>query len=222
MNVARAVVNPPRCRHGATSSRASLALRLSGGPLVLARHDARKPANIRHGRATVIGLGASPGVGSQTFRHDLDAFDAAGRAPPGSYTTLCQDNPERAAPPLLHVCITCRAGRPLVAGVPVAGQQFYDAVGAALACQASPAVRLAPVKCLAACDHGCAAAIASPGKWSTLLGRLSPDLASDLLLYGAAYAASASGAVLPSRRPASLARVVLGRLPASASAEAAA
>lgn len=134
---------------------------------------------------------------------------------PGVTNTLSQDSPEQAELPLLHVCITCRAGRPLVAGVPVAGQQVYDAVAAALARQASPAVRLAPVKCLAACDHGCTAAIASPGKWSTLLGRLNPELAGDLLLYGAAYAASASGAVLPSRRPASLANVVLGRLPAA-------
>lgn len=116
------------------------------------------------------------------------------------------------------MCITCRAGQPLVAGVPVAGQVFYDAVADALAQQASPAVRLLPVSCLAACDHGCTAAIASPGKWSTLLGRLSPELAGDLLAYGAAYAASARGAVLPSRRPASLARVVLGRLPAATEA----
>ena len=120
---------------------------------------------------------------------------------------------------MLHVCITCRAGRPLVEGEPVAGEVFYDAVVAALAqqalvAQAGPPVRLLPVKCLAACDHGCAAAIAAPGKWGTLLGRLGPELAPDLLLYGAAYAASASGAVLPSRRPASLARIVLGRLPA--------
>ncbi len=129
---------------------------------------------------------------------------------------MYQDSPEPPPPvaPLLHVCVTCRAGRPLVEGEPVAGQVFYDAVAEALARQASPAVRLLPVKCLAACDHGCTAAIAAPGKWGTLLGRLDPALADDLLLYGAAYAASASGAVLPSRRPASLARIVLGRLPA--------
>ncbi len=127
---------------------------------------------------------------------------------------MFQDSPEQAALPILHVCVTCRAGRPLAAGEPVAGQRFYDAVAEALGQQASPAVRLLPVTCLAACEQGCTAAIAAPGKWSTLLGRLSPELAGDLLLYGAAYAASSRGAVLPSRRPASLARIVLGRMPA--------
>ena len=38
-------------------------------------------------------------------------------------------------------------------------------------------------------------------------------LAPDLLAYAAAYAAAKTGTVLPSKRPASLARMVLGRVP---------
>jgi predicted metal-binding protein len=52
-----------------------------------------------------------------------------------------------------------------------------------------------------------------PGKWSYVLGNLSPDIASDLLVYAAAYALTPTGTVMPSRRPVSLARVVIARIP---------
>ena len=74
-------------------------------------------------------------------------------------------------------------------------------------------VELREVVCLSSCDQGCAAAISAPGKWTYLLGRLDPALAPDLLAYATAYAASRTGTVLPSKRPASLARMVLGRVP---------
>ncbi len=114
-------------------------------------------------------------------------------------------------PPLLHVCTTCRAGRPLGEGETPPGQHMFEAVARLVA--AMPIVRLRGVKCLSSCDHGCAAAISFPGKWSYLLGQLDTPLAADLLLYAEAYARSATGTVLPSKRPASLARMVLGRLP---------
>ncbi len=112
-------------------------------------------------------------------------------------------------PPVLHVCTTCRAGRPLAEGAVPPGQHLFDAV-AALAPQG---VALHAVKCLASCDHGCTAAISSPGKWSYLLGRLDTSLAGDLLTYAETYRRSPTGTVLPSRRPAALARMVLGRMP---------
>lgn len=119
--------------------------------------------------------------------------------------------------PRLHVCTTCRAGRPLADGETAPGQHLHDAVagliGAGLIGEGAP-VALHPVACLASCERGCAAAISAPGKWSYLLGGLSAGDAADLLTYGAAYAASRTGTVLPSRRPASLARAVLGRFPA--------
>ena len=114
--------------------------------------------------------------------------------------------------PILHICTTCRTGQALQPGETPAGQYMHDAVAALLA--AAPAgVELRPVTCLSSCDHGCAAAISQPGKWSYLLGRLDPSLAADLLAYAELYAAHRTGTVLPSRRPASLARMVLGRLP---------
>ena len=55
--------------------------------------------------------------------------------------------------------------------------------------------------------------MAMPGKWTYLLGFLSPGHAIDLLTYGKAYASSARGTVLPSKRPASLQRAIVGRVP---------
>lgn len=110
--------------------------------------------------------------------------------------------------PTLHVCTTCRAGLPLAEGQTAPGQYLFDAVAAA-----APALDLRPVKCLSSCDHGCAAAISMPGKWTYLLGRLDPALVPDLLAYVATYEQHPTGTVLPSRRPASLAHMVLGRMP---------
>ena len=92
------------------------------------------------------------------------------------------------------------------------GRVLHDAI-AALIQSGEPTVQLREVICLSSCDNGCAAAISAPGKWSYLLGRLHPGLAADLLAYAETYGQSKTGTVLPSRRPASLARVVLGRMP---------
>ena len=114
--------------------------------------------------------------------------------------------------PILHICITCRAGLPLEPGQTAPGRFMHDAVENAMA--AGPAVvDLRPVTCLSSCEQGCTAAISMPGKWTYLLGRLQPALAEDLLTYAAIYAGHATGSVLPSRRPASLARMVVGRIP---------
>ena len=75
-------------------------------------------------------------------------------------------------------------------------------------------VLLRQVQCLAACDRGCTAAIAMPERWTWLLGHLGAEKAEDLLTYAQLYAKSARGTVMPSRRPASLSNMVLGRVPA--------
>lgn len=114
---------------------------------------------------------------------------------------------------LLHVCITCRAGTVPVEGMPVPGRVLHDRVAALLAADPAAPVRLREVECLAVCNEGCAAAIASAGKWSYLLGRLAPEKADDLLTFARSYAASRTGTVMPSRRPASLGDMILGRVP---------
>ena len=113
--------------------------------------------------------------------------------------------------PVLHVCVTCRAGTiPAEGGIPP-GRHMYEAVAAH---PEAASVELREVACLSLCGDGCAAAIAMPGKWSYLLGHLAPDLCGDLLTYARLYAAHATGTVLPSKRPPTLARMVMGRLPA--------
>lgn len=123
-------------------------------------------------------------------------------------TTSTPGNP----PPVhLHVCVTCRRGLP--ASDNPQGRQLHDAL-VALA-HDDPQVVIHEVSCLAACDAGCTAVVASPGKWGWLLANLGPEKAEDLLTYITAYAAARSGTVMPSRRPASLSDMVRGRFPAS-------
>lgn len=115
--------------------------------------------------------------------------------------------------PRLAVCVTCRAGREPQEDEPRPGRALYEALAARAAAPGGPDVELVAVECLSLCDRGCAAAISGGGKWSYLLGRLDPDKADDLLSYAQAYAASKTGLVLPSRRAASLADMVQGRMP---------
>lgn len=121
--------------------------------------------------------------------------------------------------PVLHVCMTCRRGGPAMERPP--GAQLYDRLLALLAAEEEAGessalpVTLQPVECLAACDRGCTAAIAMAGRWTWLLGYLGAEKAEDLLAYARLYAASKKGTVMPSRRPASLSDMVLGRVPAS-------
>jgi predicted metal-binding protein len=114
--------------------------------------------------------------------------------------------------PHLHVCITCRASRPLAPGDTPPGAHLHAAIARLLT--DAPSVILHDVSCLALCDRGCAAAIAMPGRWTYLLGGLEDHMAGDLLTYAASYAASPTGALMPSRRPASLKAAMIGRVPA--------
>ncbi|MDD2876622.1 MAG: DUF1636 domain-containing protein [Acidiphilium sp.] len=115
--------------------------------------------------------------------------------------------------PCLHVCITCRAGLKIEPGVTPMGADLHDALARSL--EAAPApLELRTVDCLAACERGCTATISMPGKWSYLLGGLSPDLAPDLLIYARSYGTSKTGTIMPSRRPESLKDMILARFPA--------
>jgi len=115
--------------------------------------------------------------------------------------------------PELHICTTCRAGLPLVEGEPVLGRRLFDRVAALLATHPAPPVALRPVVCLGNCTQGCSAAVTQPGKWSYLLGHLTPDHAADLVDYGRAFAASENGTVWRSGRAASLRDAIVARIP---------
>jgi len=113
--------------------------------------------------------------------------------------------------PHLIVCTTCQAGRELAPGETPAGALLFSAVAGLLA--EGGATELRGASCMANCERGCSAALAMAGKWTYFLGNLRPEHAADLLTYAQTYAASATGTVMPSRRPASLRHIVLGRVP---------
>lgn len=92
----------------------------------------------------------------------------------------------------LHVCITCRAGLPVLEGEPVPGARLHDA----LAAQGAPAgVRIVPVECLSACSNGAAIALSAPGRWTYVYGGMSAEDAPDILAGAGAYAGTSDGIV---------------------------
>ncbi|MBV9511874.1 MAG: DUF1636 domain-containing protein [Caulobacteraceae bacterium] len=114
--------------------------------------------------------------------------------------------------PRLAVCVTCKAGQEPAEGELRPGRRLFDAL-AERCSDADAPVELMAVECLSLCERGCSAAVSLAGKWSYLLGGLDAGKADDLLTYARAYAASKTGLVLPSKRPASLAAMVMGRIP---------
>lgn len=113
--------------------------------------------------------------------------------------------------PRLAVCVTCRAGQEVDDLSLRPGRRLYQTL--ATLCADTDELELLPVECLSLCERGCSAAISMPEKWSYLLGGLEETMAEDLLTYARAYAVSRTGLVLPSKRPASLADMVKGRMP---------
>ncbi len=115
--------------------------------------------------------------------------------------------------PCLILCTTCRSGGTPLQGEEPAGAVLHAALQARLSEDGAALIELRAAACLANCDRGCSAAITTPGKWTYLLGFLEPALADDLLAYAKSYATSETGIVLPSRRPASLRNMIIGRIP---------
>lgn len=92
----------------------------------------------------------------------------------------------------LHVCITCRAGQPVIEGQPVPGASLHDA----LTRQGAPdGVRIVPVECLSACSQGAAIALSGPDRWTYVYGQMDQRDVPDILTGAAAYAATADGIV---------------------------
>ncbi|MGI4976336.1 MAG: DUF1636 family protein [Janthinobacterium lividum] len=109
----------------------------------------------------------------------------------------------------LHICTTCQGGETLAPGDAPMGRHLHDAVAAV----AAHDIDLRETTCLANCERGCSAVLSMPGRWTYLLGNLTPALAADLADYARTYAASRNGTVMPSRRAPSLRDVVVGRVP---------
>ena len=111
----------------------------------------------------------------------------------------------------LHVCTTCTPGRAVAEGDQAPGARLL----AALRRAGAPAgVRIEPVECLSACDHGCNIALTGPGRWSYVYRGLDPDRhVADILAGAAAYAATADGIVPWRERPVIFRKQSLARIP---------
>ena len=112
---------------------------------------------------------------------------------------------------VLHVCITCRAGQPLIEGEPCAGARVHEAI---TALSVPEGVAVKPVECLSACKSGASVALTGPGRWSYIYGPVSEADAQVILEGAAAYAATEDGIVPWRERPGLFRKNVIARLPA--------
>ena len=110
----------------------------------------------------------------------------------------------------LHICMTCKAGLPVLEGEACQGALLYAAISAL---PAPDGVEIVGVECLSACNTGAAVALSQPGAWSYVYGRMSPDNAADILAGAAAYALTADGLVPWRERPVIFRKQSLARIP---------
>lgn len=111
----------------------------------------------------------------------------------------------------LHVCTTCRMGAPVAEDEPRPGARLLTALRAA---GEPEGVRIVPVECLSACDHGCNIALSGPGRWSYVYGRMDPDThVADILAGTSAYAQTEDGLVPWRERPVIFRKQSLARIP---------
>jgi len=110
----------------------------------------------------------------------------------------------------LFVCTTCRAGQAVAEGDVAPGA----ALAAALSQAGAPdGVRIQPTECLSACTNGCSIALARPGSWTYVYGRLTQADVSDILTGAAAYAQSEDGIVPWRARPTIFRKQSIARIP---------
>lgn len=110
----------------------------------------------------------------------------------------------------LYVCTTCRGTAQDTGEGPRPGAQLYAALTAA---DCPEGLRIVGVECLSACAQGCAVALAAPGRWSYVYGRLSPAHAPEILAGAGAYAAAPDGLVPWRARPEIFRKQSLARIP---------
>jgi len=126
--------------------------------------------------------------------------------------------PSTAENPTLHVCITCRrtpsteAATQAAGEAEVPGRQLFDRLTQTAE---TAGFEIRSVQCMASCGRGCSAAVSMPEKWTLLLGNLAPEKADDLVSWLDLYRNSKTGIVPASKRPESLADMVIARLPAA-------
>ena len=110
----------------------------------------------------------------------------------------------------LFVCITCKAGEPVLAGDAPPGARLHAALSAS---GAPEGVRIVGVECLSACNTGCAVSLVKPHAWSYVYGRLALDDVPAILDGAAKYAATTDGIVPWRDRPTVFRKQSIARIP---------
>ena len=123
-------------------------------------------------------------------------------------------------PPTLFVCALCKFPPTEAEGETASGGQYLIDQ---LTDQLEGTVTLQPVRCMAACDRACNAALSAPGKLTFILNDLSPrQSAPDLAEFCRQYAAAETGKVPYGLRSAAIKQATAYVLPPLVSESAAA
>jgi len=103
------------------------------------------------------------------------------------------------------VCVTCKSGE---------GQLGAALLAALSERHLDAKLALRAVECFAVCKRPCTVALASPGKWTYVVGDLKPHAhVDDILAAARRYAASPDGVVPWRERPVSFRKGVISRMP---------
>ncbi|HTR11938.1 MAG TPA: DUF1636 domain-containing protein [Roseiarcus sp.] len=137
-----------------------------------------------------------------------DTFTSA-PSPAGNEGSAAEPEPAghatKAAAATLHVCVTCKSEDGRV------GAALFAALDKAAG---ETGVALRAVECFAVCKRPCTVALASPGKWTYVVGDLNPEAhIEDILAAARRYAASPDGIVPWRDRPHPFRKGVISRTP---------
>ena len=121
--------------------------------------------------------------------------------------------PDTPFPPVeLLVCTSCRAGQPVVDGLPVPGAALHAAL---IASGAPDGVIITGVECLSNCSNGCTLALrGGPARWTYVYGNFSQGTDVEMILQGAAqYRETANGLVPWRERSTHFRKNCIARIP---------
>jgi predicted metal-binding protein len=110
----------------------------------------------------------------------------------------------------LHICMTCKAGLPVVEGEACTGARLFAAI---TALPVPDGVTIKPAECLSACNWGASVALSKPGAWAYVYGRMREENAADILAGAAAYARTDDGLVPWRERPVIFRKQSIARIP---------
>jgi predicted metal-binding protein len=106
----------------------------------------------------------------------------------------------------LLVCITCKSDDGPM------GLGLFEALSRCLAAERD--IALKPVECLSVCKRPCTVALAAPGKWTYVVGDLTPQShVEEIVVAARRYAASPAGIVPWRERPLAFRKGVVSRTP---------